>query len=204
MESIFILSSILLWVLVLLNLVLTLALVRKMNSDSSSSSASTPEPDSGLEKGTSAPNFVAQNLRGETVTLAAYAGRSVALVFVGPSCGPCRDSLPRYDALYSQALSHGTELVLVSSGDKEATGAMAGEFNLQMPVLIAPQSDNRFLEDYKITSTPNYCLISSDGTVESSGSPNFKRGEWKALAQSWEVRKHNDPQPMKPVPSGGG
>lgn len=204
METVFILSSVLLWVLVLLNIVLTLALVRKVNSDGGSGLNSVPLPRSGLEKGTSAPDFAAQNLHGETVTLAAYQGRAVAFLFVSPTCGPCHDAIPRYDALYTQALSRGTELVLVSSGNGEATHELIGEFKLQMSVLVAPQPDNPFFTDYQVTSTPTYCLVAKDGTVQSSGHPSFQRGEWKDLAQSWEARKHNEPQVMKPVPSGGG
>jgi peroxiredoxin len=202
-EPIFILSSILLWVLVLLNLVLTLALVRKANSDSSSGATSTSQPVETLEKGSIAPDFSAQNLQGETVTLASYEGRAVAFVFVGPNCAPCRDSLPRYEAMYAGALSRGTEVVLVSNAGSEATSHLVDEFNLRMPVLIAPQPDNPFFEDYKVAGTPSYCLITADGKVQSSGYPSFQRGEWKALAQAWETRKSDEPQAMSPVPSGG-
>ncbi len=203
MEPFFILSSILLWVVVILNIILTLALVRKVNSLSSAGRTFASQSLTALDKGTPAPDFTAQNLNGDTVTLATFRGRSVAFLFVSPGCAPCRESLPLYEKLYPYAMSNGTQLVLVSSGNSQAARDLVDEFSLQMPVLIAPQPENPFFKDYKVSGTPTYCLIGADGMVQSAGYPSFKGGEWQVLAQSWEAPKLNEPQAVRPIASEG-
>ena len=91
-ETVLIGSVALLWVLVLFNLVLTLGLVRRANANAG------PQPmeEEGLEAGERAPDFTAETLDGEAVTLATYAGRDVAFLFMSPFCGPCREKLPRH------------------------------------------------------------------------------------------------------------
>lgn len=84
MESILIISSILLWVVVLLNLLLTLGLARRIRN------AAFPVMES-LKIGQKAPDFSALTLQGKTVTLADYAGHAAAFVFVSPDCKPCRE-----------------------------------------------------------------------------------------------------------------
>ncbi len=76
METILIISSVLLWVMILLNLLLTLGLSRRLN-------ARLPRMDF-LKIGQPAPSFTAQTLQGETVTLSSYARRAVAFVFTSP------------------------------------------------------------------------------------------------------------------------
>lgn len=184
MESFLVVSSVLLWLVVLGNLVLTLALIRRINAGSGAM------VDEGLEKGETAPDFAAETLDGETVTLATYAGREAAFLFIHPTCGPCRDNLPKYEALASGAARSGVDLILVSSGEAEQTRALVNEFNLQLPVLIAPRGSNPFMETYKLSSTPSYCLITRQGTIETCGHPYLDGGIWKKFAKASETHEH--------------
>jgi peroxiredoxin len=174
MLDLLLVSSVLLWLVVGLNLLLTLALVRKLNG-------STPRP---LKKGQRAPDFTAQTLTGEQVTLASYAGRSVALIAVSPTCGPCRDALPSYEALAPKARRAGVELVLVSTAPVAESQAFVEEFAIHMPLIVAPEPDNPLMRDYKFAGTPSYCLIDTQGKVQASGFPGT--GAWPALIESWE------------------
>lgn len=178
LEQALIVSSILLWVVVLFNLLLTLALVRKINRPS--------YPEGGLKRGTPAPEFTAETLSGEKVNLATYGGRSVAFIFVSPHCNPCRSSMPSYEALYLKAKEAGVDLVLVSTGEAAETHAFVDEFKTHLPVLVAPQPSNSFMNDYKATGTPAYCLLDEKGKVISSGYPSRDMGPWKELADAWE------------------
>ena len=185
METGLIISSVLLWVVVLANLLLTLALVRRINADPRSAQAA------GLTKGAHAPDFTAQTLNGETVTRSTYVGRSVAFVFISTHCSPCRDLLPRLEPLGSQAAQAGTELVLVSADELEETRTFAVELDTHLPILVAPRTTNSFLSDYKSPGTPSYCLIDGLGKVQLAGYPNMEHGEWKSLVDSWA--EHNAP-----------
>jgi peroxiredoxin len=185
MEQALFVSSVLLWAIVLFNLLLTLVLVRRLNSSPTQKALSQLE--GGLSPGEHAPDFVAETLDGEKVTLAKFLGRSVVFVFIAPDCGPCRASLPTYEELRSKANRAGSEFVFVSVGDHDSTLKLAQEFGIGSPVLIAPERSNPFLKDYRMRGTPSYTLVGPQGLVQSAGFPNAQSGDWKKLTDSWEV-----------------
>ena len=180
MENTLAVSSVLLWVLVLLNLLLTLALVRKVNANVRSA-----DKIESLQAGERAPDFTAQTLQGETVTLATYAGRSVVFIFISTHCAPCREALPRYEDLGPKAARAGVDIVLVSGDEAKETQAFVDEFNARLPVLIAPQSTYSFYKDYKSPGTPSFCMVNERGVIQASGLTNWHWGEWKRLVDAW-------------------
>lgn len=198
-DQLLVISVVLLWVIVLLNFVLTLALIRKLNAMPTTSTQTEP-PDS-LKPGEPAPDFKSETLSGAPVTLSSYAGRATVFLFVSPTCAPCRAALPQYEAALPHAQRSGTELVLVSTADAASTRAFVEEFNISIPVLVAPRSDNPFTSDYKSLGTPSYCAIDAEGRVRSAGYPDFRGGEWKTLVDSWQQA---EPQLANLVPSRGG
>jgi peroxiredoxin len=185
METILIISSVALWVVVGLNLIITLALVRRLNQAQGMQG--------GLKKGAPAPDFTAQTLRGETVTLADYANRSVAFVFIATNCRPCREEAPRLEALAATARRAGVELVLVSIDEAAETEQFVADLKLTLPVLVAPQESSRFKKDYQVPGNPFFCLIDAQGRVQSTGFPNDRGGEWDKLAQSWQASQGRTP-----------
>jgi len=184
MEPVLVVSSILLWILVLLNLLLTFALARRLNARASQfddPSANIPK----LERGQPAPNFSAETLNGSQAALASYAGRAVAFIFISPTCGPCREKMPVFNALQPKARRAGVEIVLVSDSDRAETKKFSDDFTTSLPILIAPRVDNPFMADYKANNgTPFYCLVAVDGSVQATG---FLDDEWEALAKTWEA-----------------
>jgi peroxiredoxin len=184
LEQFLFMSSLLLWVGLLFNLILTLAVVRRVSRSSSVHGRSRDHVD--LKPGELGPDFIAQKLNGDTVTLNSYKGRSVAFLFISPSCSPCRDALPSYELLRPVALRAGVEMVLVSTADAAGTQQFSEEFDIRLPVLIAPRQTNPFARDYKTHGTPSYCVIDPDGKVVSAGYPSMEWGEWKALTDSWQ------------------
>jgi peroxiredoxin len=178
MEQILAITLILLWIIVIINLTLTLAIVRQMSARI--------RPKKGLKEGQAAPNFTAETLSGDIVTLATYANREVVFLFIDSMCGPCREALPGYEALGPKAGLWGVDLVLVSVSDVQLTRNLAEEFNIKLPILVAPRTNNPFAEDYKITSTPSYCFINRQSKVISTGLPNIQWDKWKELVKRWE------------------
>jgi peroxiredoxin len=161
MDTILIISSISLWVVVLLTLLLTLRLSRRLHS-------LFPEMEP-LKVGQKAPDFSASSLQGKTVTLADYAGKATALIFVSPDCPPCREALPKVQNLWPSARKFGTELVLVSSADEEKTRSIVDGLADDMTILVAHHEDNPFFFDYKVMGTPSVCLIDVQGKVQVTG-----------------------------------
>lgn len=179
METVLVISSLLLWLIVLANILVTLALVRRIN-------ASSPKPE-GLPSGTSAPDFKAEKLDGETATLTTYTGlnHKVALLFLSTHCAPCRDLLAALKGQRAAVHHAGIELVLVSGDEREDTEALVAELGLDYPILIAPRSSNTFFADYKISLTPSFCLLNQQSKVQASGIPSIQVGGWKALIDAW-------------------
>jgi len=161
MESILVLSTILLWALVLLNLLLTLGLARRVR-------AAFPKIEM-LKVGQQAPDFTAQTLQGQAVSLADYAGRAVAFIFTSPHCQPCREQLPTLQALKPKAEEFNVELVMVSDANENETRTLASELDGSLPILIAPRERTTFIADYKATAMPSYCLVDAHGKVRAAG-----------------------------------
>jgi peroxiredoxin len=181
METILVVSSFLLWLIVVLNLLLTIALVRRLSAKPRPTSL----PWETLEVGQRAPDFSAQTLSGETVTLSTFAGRKTAFLFISTHCDPCKQLLPRLEPLGPKAARAGVELVLVSGDGFEATRTFAEEMSITLPVLVAPKDISPLMADYKATMTPFYCLVDEQGKIQSSGYPSLEWGEWKTLVDSW-------------------
>lgn len=179
METSLVISSVLLWLLVLANILLTLALVRRIN-------ANVPKPE-GLPAGTSAPDFKAEMLNGETATLATYTSHNhkIALLFISTHCVPCRDILMKLKEQREATQQTGIEFVLVSGDEREDTEALIAELELDFSLLIAPQNSNTFFSDYKISMTPSFCLLDQQRKVQTSGFPSVQAGGWKALIDTW-------------------
>jgi peroxiredoxin len=167
----------------LVNMLLILALVRRLAAGGSQMDSGIS---SGLKAGVSAPDFVGETLDGQTIRLVNYTDRSFVLLFVSPSCGPCRDAIPIYENLHSKAKQAGVDLILVSVADISETRTFANKLILTTPLLVAPSSTNPMMEDYKVVGTPSYCLVGEDGFVQSAGFPDPQRGPWKDLVDDWE------------------
>lgn len=178
LETAFVVSSVFLWLITLANVFLTLALIRRLNRTGQ------PVVETGLKAGTTAPDFTAQTVQGVTKTLADYLGQAVALIFVSPSCQPCRESLPMLQRTAAEARASGVEFVLVSGGTLEETQDWDEEVDMQLPLLIATQAQNPFFQDYQITSTPTFCLLASDGKVRGSNIVGQNFDSWKLLANT--------------------
>jgi peroxiredoxin len=173
-EASLIVSSLLLWMIVIFNLFLTLALVRRLNNV-----RPREKLDPGLSAGEIAPDFTAQTLSGETVTRSMYAGRRVAFVFISAHCVPCHDLVLQLESLTSQAAQAGVEVVLVSSDKQEETRAFIEQKKIHLPVLVAPHEANAFFADYRSPGTPAYCFVNADGKVHSAGIPLVIGTVWR-------------------------
>ena len=115
--SIFEISSIALWVVVLVNLILTLVIIRHLSQQSVTLVETLP-------KGSVIPDFQATSLDGKTVTYEDFSGKSLVLVFVSPTCGHCRPTISEIEELYSLAEEKGFEIVLVSDSENHETNVL--------------------------------------------------------------------------------
>ncbi len=182
MESVLAVSSILLWLVTIVNLLLVLVVVKRVSGKASAQDAK----EEGLAIGQQAPSFSAETVGGERVTLADYTGRGqgAAFIFVGTACPPCRKALPDYLDVWPRALEAGIQLVLVSIDDSARTKSFVEELSLSLPVLVAPRETNPFMVDYQIPGTPSFCLVDSQGKVAGSGYPSVTSAAWAEFVSS--------------------
>lgn len=170
----------LIWFLLLINTVIVAAVVRRLRDQ-----ASQDAPKGTIEPGRRAPEFRAEALQGGEVSRDDFVGRALVLLFVSPTCAPCKEALPEYNRLRPFAKQAGVELVLVSLAELEPTRLLAREISSDFLVLAAPRHNNSFAEDYELPGTPSFCVIDTSGIIESSGYPSPNYGPWKELVTSW-------------------
>lgn len=192
MQSLLIPVLIVTWAALLLTIMLTLTLMRRVNA---LSALLHRQPD--LAVGQAAPAFQAETLNGQTVQLADYASRTALFVFIHPDCPSCRTELPMLQRIAGIAKRRANiELVLVSEGELAETRALAEEFKLTVPLVVAPRGSNSFARDYNPNGeNPCYCVIDERGTVVSREMIGSR--EWLSLTQALESAP--EPQTHRPV-----
>jgi peroxiredoxin len=187
LQPLLIMSIVLLWIIVLLNLVLTLGIVRRLNN--TSLPGHDPIAENRLQSGDPAPAFSAETLDGQQVSLETYAGQAVAFHFLSIHCEPCREVLPDLLTLAPLAWQAGVQFIFVVLDDAQNTRAFVEEYQIPSPVIVAPRpgndytKTNEFAQAYKSKSTPSYCLIDEEGLVLSAGHP--RTGDWKKWEMVW-------------------
>lgn len=150
---------ILLTVLVVLQGVLlwrTFVLERKVSAAVSGSPRSLSEL--GLPVGRRAPDFEAESLQGERVSLAQMAGRPVLLVFASETCPYCRAMFPELKAFHEAY----PELPVVMFLKGEPPEVLKGT-----DMVIVPWNEG-VVRAYRVVGVPWFYLIDAEGVVQVS------------------------------------
>ncbi len=193
MESIWNISLIVLWGVVLVNLLLTLRVVRWRRAiGDAQKQAKARETVPELAVDAPAPEFRARTLTGQWVQLATYTGQSLLFVFVSPHCGSCRKNLPLLTKLRPLAKERsGVEFVLVSDSSAAETYAWVesireeDKVEVDFPILIDLRAHSDFSWAYNPRGIiPYFCLINAQGIVQVRGL--LGTGEWSRLQREWE------------------
>lgn len=116
----------------------------------------------GLTPGTKAPPFELPSLDGGTLAFPGADPTRTVLVFFDPTCGFCRKMAPQLAELNDR---RDPGVVLVTSGEPEATRALLAEHSVRLPVAIQPRRDISL--QYDVTGTPMGYLIDEQGVIAS-------------------------------------
>jgi len=117
-----------------------------------------------LKPGTPAPEFVLNDINGNTVKLSQFRGKTVVLIFWASWCPDCRAEVPALKEL--QAKTDAGEVVFVSiSSDRtvEAWKKYVAENELGGVQLYRDKS--KVSEDYHVKWIPSQYVIGPDGKV---------------------------------------
>jgi methylamine dehydrogenase accessory protein MauD len=169
METIWLVSYILLWLLVLFLGFVVLGMLRTLGVLTwrlEQLVATTPRRigRDGLKKGARAPDFTLLSVAGMEVSLRDFAGKKVFLAFTSSGCGPCHALLPE---LVRFQKTGPFQVVVVNGGSKEESRQMANKAGVNFPVLV--EGDSNLQRRYQIVTTPFVFVINEQGIVAAKG-----------------------------------
>jgi peroxiredoxin len=145
-------------------------LLRRLEAVEAMLGVSAPDTTAGahavsLPLGTPAPAFQVLTSTGAEASLGGLRarGRTIALVFTDPNCGPCRALLPEVADLQRRHVESLT-LAVVISGTHEHAKAWTAEYAID-DLLVAPSGE--LARSYGVLATPSAVLIGADGRIAS-------------------------------------
>lgn len=169
MDTLLLISNLVLWPLTLINFLMIVGLARKL--------LTRQVREYGLPPGALAPELDAYTLDDRPASWEMVAGKNAVLVFLSPGCRSCRQEIPKIQRLHRQALEAGAELLIVSDGSVVETKEMLGSHVSGVTVLLAPAEKARLFADYRVRGTPAYCIVDIDKRIRASGLSLDRLGE---------------------------
>ena len=109
----------------------------------------------------------AVDLKGQTIDVAAYRGKTVLVTFWATWAEPAKRDLPELAKLYKQFNPKGFEVISVNlDNDKDELDAFLKENPLPWPEIFEPGGmENRLATEFGIISLPTMFLVDPDGKV---------------------------------------
>jgi peroxiredoxin len=123
-----------------------------------------PPPIEGLPVGTEAPSFDLPSVAGGRMTLEAFRGKRVWLVFFGPGCGYCSQMAPAVAALPYDGADGLPVPIIVAQGDVEENRELwLDKYGIRAPILLDVTMET-YLK-YRAAGTPSGYLIDEQGRI---------------------------------------
>ena len=116
-----------------------------------------------------APLFQGEGLNG-AVDLETMVGERLLVLFVHPTCPPCKEFFISLNGEPEHIEQQGARLVLVSGGSHEQNREMAEEFKLSCPLVI--QQEHEIADLYGSSWTPYGFVVDADGKIAGKGVVN--------------------------------
>jgi len=112
-----------------------------------------------------APGFTLKSREGKAISLASFKGQVVLLNFWATWCGPCREEMPKLQALYAKYNALGFALVGVNVENNPDGAKKWLEDNGPVTFPILLDTKNEVSKLYRVDTMPSTVLIAKDGTM---------------------------------------
>jgi thiol-disulfide isomerase/thioredoxin len=111
-----------------------------------------------------APAFALQSRDGAKVSPSQYKGEVVMINFWATWCVPCRQEMPKLEALYQRYNKLGFKLLAVNvENNPDGVKKWLAETPVSFPVLFDTKSEVSKL--YKVETMPTTVIVAKDGTM---------------------------------------
>jgi methylamine dehydrogenase accessory protein MauD len=190
MNAFLLISSIALWLVVMLLGFLLLGALRalgilKWQLEQLQATMPSRLGRDGLRLGKKAPAFTLPSTNGKELALSDYAGRKVLLVFTQSGCSPCKAIVPELNRLAQRGPHH---VLVVNNADPDKTRAWAMEVDARFPVLAQENYD--ISKRFQAFATPFAFLIDEKGIITSKGIAGSKQHLNFVLSGAGKAEKH--------------
>jgi cytochrome c biogenesis protein CcmG/thiol:disulfide interchange protein DsbE len=116
--------------------------------------------------GSAAPAIVGSTLDGTAFDLATLSGKPVVINFWGPSCVPCRDEFPLFEAKLTEHSADGLAIVGVLTDDPvEPARDFVAEYGGGWPTVVDP--DKAIKTAYRVAARPQTYFVDRTGVIRS-------------------------------------
>jgi cytochrome c biogenesis protein CcmG, thiol:disulfide interchange protein DsbE len=113
-----------------------------------------------------APGILGATLDGTTFDLASLAGKPVIVNFWGPSCVPCRDEFPLFEAKVTEHAADGLTVVGVLMDDPVEPGRdFVAKYHADWPTVVDP--DKAIKTAYRVVARPQSYFVDRTGIIRS-------------------------------------
>lgn len=119
-----------------------------------------------LSIGAKAPEIELQDLNGETVRLEDHKGSIVLVNFWATWCEPCKEELPKLEALYQKYKDQGVVILGVNldiKRDQRRARALVERIGLSFPIVLDPKQT--VPPRYQPAKMPSSYLIDAQGNI---------------------------------------
>ena len=116
--------------------------------------------------GALAPAIVGTTLDGAPFDLASLAGKPVIINFWGPSCVPCRDEFPLFQAKLVEHAADGLAIVGILTDDPpQAARDFVTAYHATWPTVVDP--DKSIKTAYRVAARPQTYFVDRSGVLRS-------------------------------------
>ena len=149
------------------------------------------EREMGLAVGSTAPLFQGEGLDG-TVDLETMVGERLLVLFVHPTCPPCKEFFKSLNGEAEHIAEQGVKMVLVSGGSQEQNREMVDAYKLSCPLVI--QQEHEIADLYGSSWTPFGFVVDEAGNIAGKGVVNDVHVLGELLAKDATVGSSPKPE----------